>query len=78
MSNRAKTVPVTAKIIEFHFCDGDNPKSLTTSGIKGTMPNHAKKQMKKAMAEIQNVLMGILLRFKRFNRVAFIILRLID
>ena len=78
MSNRAKTVPVTAKIIEFHFCAGVRPKSLTTSGINGTIPNHAKKQMKKAMADIQNVLIGILLRFRRFNRVAFIVLRLID
>ena len=48
MAKRANTVPDTARIIEFHFCDGVRPKSLTTSGIKGTMPNQAKKQRKNA------------------------------
>tara|TARA_R110000744_G_scaffold16224_1_gene44807 strand:- start:804 stop:1187 length:384 start_codon:yes stop_codon:yes gene_type:complete len=70
INNLANTVPETANIMEFHFWVGVNPKSLTTSGIKGTIPNQAKKQMKKAMEVIQNVRIGTLLMFKSSNFVA--------
>jgi hypothetical protein len=57
--------------MEFHFCAGVRPRSFTTSGIKGTMPNQAKKHKKKAREVIQNVLMGTLLKLVRSNLVAF-------
>lgn len=56
--------------MEFHFWVGVSPKSLTTSGINGTIPNHAKKQMKNAIEVIQNVRIGTLLKFKSSNFVA--------
>ena len=56
---------------EFHFWLGVNPKSFTTSGINGTIPNHAKKQVKNAIEVIQKVLVGILLKFNKFKAVAF-------
>lgn len=57
--------------MEFHFWSGLSPRSLTTSGINGTMPNHAKKQRKKAMDVIQKVLVERLLRLSKSNLVAF-------
>tara|TARA_R110002096_G_scaffold223847_1_gene413149 strand:+ start:42 stop:407 length:366 start_codon:yes stop_codon:yes gene_type:complete len=72
ISKRANTVPDTARIIEFHFCDGVKPRSLTTSGIKGTIPNQAKKHKKNAKDVIQNVFIGILLKSLKFNFVALL------
>src|SRR5690606_37497946 len=72
IKRRANTVPVTAKIMESHFCCGVRPRSLTTSGINGTIPNQAKKQIKKAMEVIQKVRMGMLLISVSFKRVAFL------
>jgi hypothetical protein len=39
--------------------------------MNGTIPNHAKKHMKNDIDVIQNVLMGMLLKFKRLSLVAF-------
>src|SRR5690606_450513 len=70
ISNLANTVPETAKIMEFHFWAGVKPKSLTTSGINGTIPNHAKKHIKNDIDVIQNVRVGIDLKLNKFNFVA--------
>ncbi|GAA4900346.1 hypothetical protein GCM10023311_27450 [Flaviramulus aquimarinus] len=53
--------------MEFHFWSGVKPKSLTTSGINGTIPNHAKKHMKNDIAVIQNVRMGKLFKLSNCN-----------
>ena len=39
--------------------------------MNGTIPNHAKKHIKKAIEVIQKVRIGILFRFKRSSLVAF-------
>ena len=41
-----------------------------TSGINGTIPNHAKKHMKNEIDVIQNVRVGIDLKLNKFNFVA--------
>jgi len=77
ISNRANTVPETAKIIEFHFWSGVSPKSLTTSGIKGIIPNHEKKHIKNEIDVIQKVRTGILLKSSKLNLEAFDVMILI-
>ncbi|GAA3629345.1 hypothetical protein GCM10022397_13680 [Flavivirga jejuensis] len=54
-------------MMEFHFWSGVKPNSLTTSGINGTIPNHAKKHIKKDIDVIQKVRMDTFLKFNKFK-----------